>query len=83
MLIYPQTPLGNWQAGNWDPEINQGREAFDEFCAALTTPMNYAPTNGMGIGFDEEHELHFTLGPLTVPWTVMNYGKYIKEVGCL
>ena len=63
-----QSPLGAWQSKNWDPEVGSTR--FDEFCEALAKPL---------FG---KNATEFTLlpGGLSVPITVYNYGKYIKEV---
>jgi hypothetical protein len=72
--------LGYWQGGNWDPAVS-ARPQFDAFCDALAAPVSGALLEGKGIGLDGAGRLEVSAGPLTVPLTVYNYGKYIKEVG--
>ncbi|KAI5119050.1 hypothetical protein M0805_005916 [Coniferiporia weirii] len=61
------SPLGAWQAKNWDPEVGSNR--FNLFCDALASPF-------AGKEADEKLVLP---GGLEVPITVHNYAKYIKE----
>ena len=68
MLRVAQSPLGSWQAKNWDPAVGSTR--FDEFCAALAQPFG-------GKGSEQAVALP---GGLEVPITVLNYANYIKKV---
>ncbi|ODN75032.1 hypothetical protein L202_06253 [Cryptococcus amylolentus CBS 6039] len=54
------SPLGYWQARNWDDEV--GSMEFYKFCDALTV-------GGAGS----------KIGLISVPASVLNYAKYIKE----
>ena len=75
-----QSPLGAWQAKNWDPEV--GSTEFDEFCDALDEPIQKHDMDMLNKTVMYDHEtrsLSFTNG-LEVNLAVLNYGKYIKEV---
>ncbi|KAI0755028.1 peptidase S28 [Daedaleopsis nitida] len=68
-----ESPLGNWQGRNWDPEV--GSKGWDEFCAALDGKFKKDPDmdvlayNDMVTIADE----------LMIPLPVFNYARYIKE----
>ena len=65
LFVSLQSPLGSWQAKNWDPTV--GSSAFEGFCAALASPHG-------------KSETELLPGGLEIPFTVYNYAKYIKEV---
>ncbi|EMD39912.1 hypothetical protein CERSUDRAFT_81235 [Gelatoporia subvermispora B] len=65
-----ESPLGAWQAKNWDPEVGSTR--FDEFCNALNKPVFGSP-------YSASEHMVTSEGGLTVPLVVHNYAKYIKE----
>ncbi|KAH8114486.1 peptidase S28 [Phellopilus nigrolimitatus] len=61
------SPLGAWQAKNWNPEV--GSSEFDKFCAALAQPFGHKGAN----------EIIVLPGQLELPVTVYNYAKYLKK----
>ncbi|KAL5501476.1 MGSCP1 [Sanghuangporus vaninii] len=61
------SPLGSWQAKNWDPEV--GSDTFKRFCAALAHSFG---------GKSDERSIALP-GGLEVPITVLNYANYIKK----
>ncbi|OCH91247.1 peptidase S28 [Obba rivulosa] len=65
-----ESPLGAWQAKNWNPEVGSTR--FEEFCDTLNEPIFGSP------GLSGEQMITFESG-LSVPLVVYNYAKYIKE----
>jgi hypothetical protein len=65
-----QSPLGYWQAQNWDPEVNEGGPAFENFCNSLEGDA----------GLDsQEYEMLVASSPIKIPLTVLRYGNYIKK----
>lgn len=63
-----QTPLGAWQAKNWDPAV--GSDRFQEFCDTLAHPFSGK----------KPMENHLLPGGLEVPVTVLNYARWVKDV---
>ena len=65
-----QYPLSFWQDRNWDPAVDS--TIFDHFCATLTgdTPK------------DGARMVHLP-GGLEVNVGLLNYAKWIREVGAL
>ncbi|KDQ62701.1 hypothetical protein JAAARDRAFT_121424 [Jaapia argillacea MUCL 33604] len=71
-----ETPLGSWQAKNWDPEV--GSTKFDEFCEALAKPP-FGHHALRDLPFGDDSRMVRLPGGLTVDFAVLNYAKYIKE----
>ncbi|KAI0074024.1 peptidase S28 [Panus rudis PR-1116 ss-1] len=70
-----ESPLGAWQAKNWDPAV--GSTDFEQFCDALNKPL---------LGHDPEILIYDNItqmvtlpGGLRVDLSVYNYANYIKE----
>ena len=73
-----QSPLGSWQAKNWDPEVGSTR--FNEFCAVLDKPLIGMTGTAETVAYDESTNMVTVPGGLDVPLTVYNYATFIKEV---
>ncbi|KAI0742186.1 peptidase S28 [Irpex lacteus] len=86
-----QSPLGSWQAKNWDPAV--GSTAFDEFCEALEKPIFghhadesiFGHTDLLGEAKDAKYEydpetrvVTFEDG-LALDVSILNYARYIRE----
>ncbi|PIL22459.1 hypothetical protein GSI_15147 [Ganoderma sinense ZZ0214-1] len=71
-----ESPLGNWQARNWDPEV--GTTGWDDFCAALDGKFVHDPDMNF-VSYDEGMDMVTIAEDLTVPVPVYNYARYIKE----
>ena len=72
-----QSPLGSWQAKNWDPKID--RTTFDQFCESLAKPP-YASVDNSAFLDDVDHNEVQLLEAFAIDFTVLNYAKYIREV---
>ncbi|CAL1713219.1 unnamed protein product [Somion occarium] len=70
-----ESPLGAWQAKNWDPEV--GSTEFDKFCEALDEPLRGHEADGLT--YDEDAQLVSLPNGLSIDLSVFNYAKYIKE----
>ncbi|GBE84978.1 Probable extracellular serine [Sparassis crispa] len=68
-----ESPLGSWQAKNWDPQVGSTR--FDEFCAALSKPLLISNE----IVYDEASKTVALPVGLNIPLVVYNYANYIKQ----
>jgi hypothetical protein len=72
-----ESPLGHWQAKNWDPEV--GSTKFDDFCAALTkSPFGFLDA-GENLPFGDTRRMVTISDGLVLDWAVLNYAKYIKK----
>jgi len=72
-----QSPLGLWQAKNWDPAI--GSTQFDEFCEVLGTPPFGISAADVNAPFGDKDRLIRHSGGLHLDFAVLNYAKYIKD----
>lgn len=77
-----KSPLGSWQAKNWDPVVGSTR--WDEFCEALAQPIWKHPDLISAMNHTVEydpasHRLFYDDG-LVVELAVVNYAKYIRKV---
>ena len=72
------SPLGYWQAKCWDPKF--GSTAFEDFCEVL----GKAPAHLEALEYGHEERMVDVGDGLTLDFSVLNYAKYIREVGrCL
>ncbi|KAH9922863.1 peptidase S28 [Epithele typhae] len=71
-----ESPLGLWQARNWDPEV--GNPGWDLFCAALDGKFEEDADMHMA-AYDAEQDMVKIAGDLMVPVPVYNYARYIKQ----
>ena len=73
------SPLGYWQAKCWDPKF--GSTAFEDFCDVL----GKAPAAHLeALDYGHEERMVDVGDGLTLDFSVLNYAKYIREVGrCL
>lgn len=74
------SPLGMWQAKNWDPEVDFGTPAFDAFCEGLDRPFIGDHPNIQQWKIGDDHHIVADLGPFDAPLVVLNYGKIITEM---
>ncbi|TFK89724.1 peptidase S28 [Polyporus arcularius HHB13444] len=72
-----ESPLGYWQARNWDPEV--GSTGWDTFCAALNGKFEQEEPDMGAVSYDESTDMVIIEGDLMVPVPVYNYAKYIKD----
>ena len=72
-----QSPLGFWQARNWDPEV--GSTGWDTFCAALDGKFEQSEDTEI-VAYDADTDMVTIAEDLMVPVPVYNYAKYIKKV---
>ncbi|KAI0770214.1 peptidase S28 [Fomes fomentarius] len=73
-----ESPLGFWQARNWDPEV--GSKGWDQFCAALDGKFEQEPSMNIdAVQYDEASDMVAVGEDLMVPLPVYNYARYIKE----
>ncbi|KAI0087965.1 peptidase S28 [Irpex rosettiformis] len=76
-----ESPLGAWQAKNWDPKV--GSTKFEEFCEALDKSIFNHPdllpgTDDTAVYDPETREVTFPDG-LSLDISIINYAKYIRE----
>ena len=79
-VIYLQSPLGHWQARNWDPQV--GTTGWDDFCAALDGNFVADPDLEFAV-YDERQKMVVLSENLMVPVPVYNYAQYIKLVSAI
>ncbi|KAF8885674.1 serine carboxypeptidase S28-domain-containing protein [Gymnopilus junonius] len=73
-----ESPLGSWQAKNWDPTVGSTR--FDEFCEALDKPLiGRVTAEALQLPFEHPDRMVEVEGKLRVDISIINYGKYIKK----
>lgn len=71
-----ETPLGNWQAKNWDPAV--GSQKFDEFCETLNKPI-FGATDISALPVGHEDRLLSLPGGHRIDFSILNYAQYIRE----
>ncbi|PFH51231.1 hypothetical protein AMATHDRAFT_59519 [Amanita thiersii Skay4041] len=69
------SPLGYWQAKNWDPEV--GSTGFDDFCEVLNGPVKFSHLANLPY----EHSERMVEMPegLLLDLAVVKYAYYIKK----
>ncbi|KAJ3558690.1 hypothetical protein NM688_g768 [Phlebia brevispora] len=79
-----ESPLGSWQAKNWDPAVGSNR--WDEFCEALDKPIFGGAELEELIGdeeasYDQRSQLvtFYGMDGLQLDLSILNYAKYIKQ----
>ncbi|PSR83862.1 hypothetical protein PHLCEN_2v5571 [Hermanssonia centrifuga] len=74
-----ESPLGSWQAKNWNPEVGSTR--WEEFCEALDKPIFGHPDLLLNTTAFYDHDTKMVTFPggLEVDLSVLNYARYIRE----
>ena len=73
-----KSPLAAWQAKCWDPEVGSNR--FDEFCNALSKPYGRFSMEVNELPFGHDDRMVTLKGGLAVDFSIVRYGRWIKEV---
>jgi len=74
-----QSPLGYWQTKCWDPAVNSDK--FETFCASLSKPFGRFSAQSFDLHFEHPERLVTLDGGFAVDIAIVNYGKWVKEVG--
>lgn len=73
-----QTPLGEWQAKCWDPQV--GSAAFDEFCESLGKPFGGINAANMELPFGHPKRMVSVGQGFAADIAIISYGNWIKKV---
>lgn len=73
------SPLGSWQAKNWDPSVGSSR--FEEFCEALGSAWSAdeSSLHNATMLFNDETNTLTLPGGIDIPLVVYRYAQYIKK----
>jgi hypothetical protein len=85
-----QSPLGSWQAKNWDPAV--GSTNFDKFCNALVGPkahglgeVNYSSAGDLRmlseVDADSVQTWKEVFESTDIHFALFNYARYVRKVG--
>lgn len=78
MVALFKSPLEAWQAKCWDPVV--GSDRFDEFCDALSKPFGRFSLEVNELPFGHEDRMVTLQGGLAVDFSIVRYGRWVKEV---